>query len=165
MAKGTISNLPPINQQADDAAKSNSGVESATPMTLSYPTPAVVKMADGKVPTMAEFFKKTTVTKDEHRGYHDLGWLPGHMMSSIPEVEFPTVDDSNVMCFESHLVVGLGLPPSKFLVAITSYLGCRLIHFNLNAIIALSCFTMLCECLLGIAPDTSLFWYYYSPAR
>jgi hypothetical protein len=24
---------------------------------------------------------------------------------------------------------------------------------------------MLCECWLGIPPDTSLFWYYYSPAR
>jgi hypothetical protein len=57
-------------------------------------------------------------------------------MSSIPEVEFPTVDDSNVMCFESHLIAGLGLPPSKFLVTIMSNLGYGLVHFNPNAITA-----------------------------
>jgi hypothetical protein len=57
-------------------------------------------------------------------------------MSSIPEVEFPTIDDSNVMCFESHLIAGLGLPPSKFLVTIMSNLGYGLVHFNPNAITA-----------------------------
>jgi hypothetical protein len=86
-------------------------------------------------------------------------------MSSILEVEFLTVDVSNVMCFESHLVARIGLPPSKFLVNIMSNLGYGLVHFNPNAIAALSCFTMLCECWLGIASDASLFWYYYTPAR
>jgi hypothetical protein len=46
-----------------------------------------------------------------------------------------------------------------------NFLGCELVHFNPNAIVALSCFKMLCECWLGIAPDTSLFWYFYSSAR
>jgi hypothetical protein len=46
-----------------------------------------------------------------------------------------------------------------------SYLGCSLVHLNANAVSALSSFAMLCECWLGIPPDTSLFWYYYSPAR
>jgi hypothetical protein len=41
----------------------------------------------------------------------------------------------------------------------------KLVHFNLNAITTLSCFTTLCECWLGIALDTSFFWYFYSPAR
>jgi hypothetical protein len=46
-----------------------------------------------------------------------------------------------------------------------SHLGCELVHFNPNVIAALSCFMMLCECWLGFMSDTSLFWYYYSPAR
>jgi hypothetical protein len=86
----------------------------------------------------------------------------GNLISSIPKVDIPTTHSSTVVCFESHLVSGLGLPPSKFLVAIMNFLGCELMHFNLNAIAALSCFTMLCECWLGIASDTSLFWYFYS---
>jgi hypothetical protein len=45
------------------------------------------------------------------------------------------------------------------------HLDCPLVHFNPNAIVALSCFAMLCECRVEIAPDTSLFWYFYSPAR
>jgi hypothetical protein len=57
---------------------------------------------------------------------------------------------------------GLGLPPSKILVAIFNYLGCELIHLHLNTIAALNYFSMLCECWLDISPYTSLFWYFYS---
>jgi hypothetical protein len=62
------------------------------------------------------------------------------MISSVPEVGVPTTHDSTLVCFESHLVVGLGLSPIKFLVAIMNFLGCELVHFNLNAITVLSCF-------------------------
>jgi hypothetical protein len=63
------------------------------------------------------------------------------------------------------LIAGLGLPLSKFLFAIMNFLGCELVHFNPNAIATLSCFAMPCECWLEIAPDTSLFWYFYSPVQ
>jgi hypothetical protein len=79
-------------------------------------------------------------------------------------MKYPTVYDTTVVCFESHLVAGLGPPHIKFLVAVMSHPGCEVVHFNPNTIAALSCFTMLCECWLGIAPNTSLFWYFYSPA-
>jgi hypothetical protein len=64
-------------------------------------------------------------------------------------------------------VARLGLPPSKFLVSIMNFLSCSLIHFNPDALTTLCSFTMLCECWLGIPPDSSLFWYYFdmhSPA-
>jgi hypothetical protein len=82
-------------------------------------------------------------------------------------VDVPTIDGSVVFCFESHLVARLGLPPSKFLVSIMNFLSCSLIHFNPDALTTLCSFTMLCECWLGIPPDSSLFWYYFdmhSPA-
>jgi hypothetical protein len=41
-------------------------------------------------------------------------------------MEYPTVDGSTVVCFESHLVAGLALSPSKFLVAIMNFLRCEL---------------------------------------
>jgi hypothetical protein len=55
------------------------------------------------------------------------------------------VDGSIVVRFELHLIAGLSLPPSKFLVAMMKFLGCELVHLNPNVIAALSCFTMLCE--------------------
>jgi hypothetical protein len=110
-------------------------------------------------------WKKSNVSEANCQTYHDFGWLTGNLISSILEVDVPTTHSSTVVYFESHLVAGLGLPPNKFLVAIMNFFGCELVHFNLNTIAALSCFTMLCECWLGIAPDTSLFWYFYSPAR
>jgi hypothetical protein len=80
-------------------------------------------------------------------------------------VDVPTVDGSIMLCFESDLIAGLGLPPSKFLVSIMNFFGYSLIHFNPNALAALSSFSMLCECWLRIPLDSSLFWYYYSLVR
>jgi hypothetical protein len=83
----------------------------------------------------------------------------------IPKVDVPIVHDSTSICFESYLIARLGLPPSKFLSSIMNVLPCELVHFNSNAITTLSCLAMLYECWLGIAPDTSLFWYFYSPVQ
>jgi hypothetical protein len=122
-------------------------------------------MVAGEIPKLTNFFKKTTVTKDDRRAYHDRGWLTGNLVSFIPEVDVPTVEGSSIIYFESQLAAGIGLPPSKFLSSIMNYLGCLLVHLNSNAVSALSGFVMLCKCWLGIPLDTSLFWYYYSPAR
>jgi hypothetical protein len=165
MAAKTAHDLPITDKSARDDAQSDSGAESAAPATSSSPTLAATKMTDRKVPEMSDFFKKATVIEEERRAYHRFCWLTGNLISTIPEVDVPTVHDSTIVCFESYLVVGLDLPPSKFLSAIMSFLGCELVHFNPNAIAALSCFAMLCECWLRIVPDTSLFWYFYSPVR
>jgi hypothetical protein len=55
------------------------------------------------------------------------------------------IDRTNIVCFESHLMCGLGLPPSKFLVSVLNYIECELVHLHSNAISAVSCFSMLCE--------------------
>jgi hypothetical protein len=55
-------------------------------------------------------------------------------------------DNTTVVCFESHLVAGLGLAPNKFLISVLNFLRYELEHLNPNAIAALSCFTMLCKC-------------------
>jgi hypothetical protein len=140
------------NEPVVNESKSEAGVESDSPTASTSSNVAAVKIAD-------------KITEADHQAYHSAGWLTGGLESLVSEVDVPIVDGSTVVYFECHLVAGLGLPPSKFLVTIMNFLGCELVHFNLNAITALSCFTMLCECWLGIAPDTSLFWYFYSLAR
>jgi hypothetical protein len=158
----TSPSAPSIN---DDDSGYNFATESAAMVTSSSPTRGVIKMDDGEILELADFFKKTIVTEADRQAYHDLGWLFGNLISFIPEVDVPTVEGSTVLCFECQLAAGLGLPPSKFLSSVMSYLGCSLVHLNANVVSALSSFAMLCECWLGIPPDTSLFWYYYSPAR
>jgi hypothetical protein len=150
----TSPSAPPIN---DDDSGYNSATESATMVTLSSPTRGVIKMDEGEIPELVNFFKKTIVTETDHQAYHDLGWLSGNLISFIPEVDVPTVEGSTVLYFECQLAAGLGLPPRKFLSSLMSYLGCSLVHLNANAVSALSSFVMLCECWLGIPPDTSLF--------
>jgi hypothetical protein len=80
-------------------------------------------------------------------------------------LEFPTVDNTTIVYFESHMIAGFDLPPSKFLVSILNFLRFELVHLNPNATVVLSCFAMMCECWLEIAPDTSLVWYFYGLAR
>jgi hypothetical protein len=122
------------------------------------------RMAVREIPELTDFFKKATVIEDDHRAYHDRGWLTDNLVSFIHEVDVPIVEGSTIICFESQLTAGVGLPPSKFLSSIMNYLGCSLVHLNSNAVSALSSFVMLCECWLGIPPDTSIFYYYYFPA-
>jgi hypothetical protein len=97
--------------------------------------------------------------------YPSAGWLLGAMLCSTTFLDLPTIDQTTIVCFESHLICGLGLPPSKFLMCILNYIRCELIHLNSNTIDALSYISMQCECWLDIPPDTSLFWYFYYPAR
>jgi hypothetical protein len=149
---------------ADDSGH-DSGAESTVMVASSSPTHDSTKMVEGEISELTDFFKKTTVIEDDRRVYHDHGWLIGKLVSFIPEVDVSIVEGSTILCFESQLAVGVGLPPSIFLSSIMNYLGCSLVHLNANAVSTLSRFVMLCECWLGIPPDTSLFWYYYSLAR
>jgi hypothetical protein len=136
---------------------SASGAESNVPTMSSSSNVIDVKMMNKTTPLMFNYWKKSTITEADHSAYHAVGWLGGGLESLVPLVDVPTLDGSTMICFESHLVVGLGLPPSKFIVAIMNFLWCELVHLNSNAIAALNCFTMLCECWLGIALDTSMF--------
>jgi hypothetical protein len=115
-------------------------------VTSSSPTRGVIKMDDGEISELVDFFKKIIVTEADRLAYHDLGWLYGNLISFIPEVDVPTIEGSIVICFECQLAAGLGLPPSKFLSSIMGYLGCSLVHLNANVVSTLSSFAMLYEC-------------------
>jgi hypothetical protein len=134
-----MSHPPPTNPSInDDDARSNSGVES-TAMTISSSlTHNASLMAKGEIPELTNFFKKSTVIEEEHRAFHDRGWLFGNVISTIPDVDVPTVHRLTILYFKSHLLAGLELPPSKFLAAIMNYLDCSLVHLNANSLVALS---------------------------
>jgi hypothetical protein len=146
MAGEADQNLPVATDPAIGSNKSDSETETDALATSSSATVAAIKMAGNQIPEISDYWKKSNVSKANRQAYHDFGWVTGNLISYIPEVDVPTTHDSTVVCFESHLVAGLEHPPNKFLVAIINFLRCELVHFNLNAITALSCFTMLCEC-------------------
>jgi hypothetical protein len=130
VSRPTSPSAPSIN---DNDSRYNSAMESAVMATSSSPTRGFIKMDDGKIPELADFFKKTIITESDRKAYHDLGWLFGNLISFIPEVDVPTVEGSIVLCFECQLAAGLGLPPSKFLSNIMSYLGCSLVVLVRNS--------------------------------
>jgi hypothetical protein len=82
-------------QQAnDDDGQSDSGAKSTALATSSSPTLAATKMVDRKVLEMSDFFKKTVVIEEDHLAYHRFGWLTGNLLSTIPEVDVPTIHDA-----------------------------------------------------------------------
>jgi hypothetical protein len=153
-----------VDEPVVDDKQCDSEMESNVVAASSSSNVAAMKIAKKTTPEMVDYWKKTLVTETDRQAYHSFDWLNGGLESTVPTVDFPTVDGITMVCFESHLVPGLGLPPSKFFVAVMSHIRCELVHFNPNAIAALCCFTILCECWLGIASDTILFKYFYSPA-
>jgi hypothetical protein len=159
MAGTTVHTLAaPVAPSANvDDSGHDSGAKSIAMTASSSPTRDATKMAEGEIPELTDLFKKTTVTEDDRRAYHDRRWLTGNLVSFISEVDVPTVEGSTILCFEFQLAAGVGLPPSKFLSSIINYFGCSLVHLNAKAISALSSFVMLCECWLGIPLDTNLF--------
>jgi hypothetical protein len=102
--------------------KSDFETESNVPAASSSSNIAVVKIAKKTTPEMVDYWKKMLVTKTDRQAYHSFGWLNGGLESTVPTVDFPTVDSTTMVCFELHLVARLGLPPSKFLVAVMSHL-------------------------------------------
>jgi hypothetical protein len=145
MAEGPSRDPIVTNPPADEDIGNDSRAESITAMASSL-TRGTALMAKGEIPEPSDFFKKTSVTDGGCQAYHECGWLIGNVISSVPELDVPTVKGSTAICFESHLIAGLGLSPSKFLVTIMGYLNYELFHFNPNAISTLSTFVMLCEC-------------------
>jgi hypothetical protein len=79
--------------------------------------------------------------------FHEAGWLPNDLVCSPTTLDFSMIDRTNIVYFESYPMCGLGLPPSKFLVAILGYLVCKLIiytyirmtHYKLFSVILLTC--------------------------
>jgi hypothetical protein len=145
MAKGPSCDPIVANPPIGEDTRNDSRAESVTAMASS-PTRGAALMAKGEILELSDFFKKTSMTDGESQAYLECGWLTNSVISSVPEVDVPTVDGSTVICFESHLVIELGLPPSKFLATIMGYLNYELFHFNPNSISTLSTFIMLCEC-------------------
>jgi hypothetical protein len=158
-----------ISNAASDTAASDShsgaAVESKIAFASSSSNVVIWAMAKKEVPKLFEYWKAPIITEEDLTAFHGTRGLPGVVLCSTTPLEFRTIDRTVIVCFESHLICGLSLPPRKFLVSILNSLECELVHLNPNAIATLKCFSMLCECWLDIPPDTSLFWYFYYPAR
>jgi hypothetical protein len=55
---------------ADDSGH-DSRAESTVMAASSSPTRGTTKIAEGEIPELTDFFKKTTVTEDDRRAYYD----------------------------------------------------------------------------------------------
>jgi hypothetical protein len=60
----------------------------------SSPSRGAIRMAKWEIPELTDLFKKTIMTEDDRRAYHDRGWLTGNLVSFIPEVDVPTIGAS-----------------------------------------------------------------------
>ncbi|KAE8819961.1 hypothetical protein D1007_02140 [Hordeum vulgare] len=59
--------------------------------------------------------------------------------------------------FDTHFVVGFGLPASRFLRQFLEFYGLLMHHLEPNSVLYHACFTTLCEAYLSFWPFPSLF--------
>jgi hypothetical protein len=155
---GRTDEISPITGDvAASSSKAMPSMESSTTSASSSCNAATQMTAKKKLPMSFEYWKMPTVIEANLAAYHATDWLPSGVLSSTIDLEFPTIDKTIVVCFESHLMAGLDLPKSKFIISILNFLMCELVHLNLNITAVLSCVSMMCECWLSILSDTSLF--------
>jgi hypothetical protein len=131
-------------------AKVTSGAKSDTALTSSSSNAVTQKITKKAILALQNYWKKLIVIEADLAAYHATSWLPGGVISSTSDLEFPTVDNTTIACLESHLIAGLDLPPSKFLVSIINFLRCELVHLNPNAIVALNYFPYCVNVGLGL---------------
>jgi hypothetical protein len=119
-----------ISNVTDDIAASDSqsvaGMESDSASLTSSSTMADQTIAKKKVQLLHQNWKAPMVTDKDISAYHVAGWLLGVLLCSPTTLYFLTINRTNIVCFESYLMCGLGLPPSKFLVSILNYCYCFL---------------------------------------
>jgi hypothetical protein len=65
MAEGPAHDPTAVNPSVDESTRSDFEVESTAMTTSSSPTHSVSMMAKGEIPKLTDFFKKTSLSKEE----------------------------------------------------------------------------------------------------
>ncbi|TVU25399.1 hypothetical protein EJB05_27894, partial [Eragrostis curvula] len=122
------------------------------------PTKAQQLMAAGDIPESMDHWKPGEIDEDYIKELRDLGWISDFVVTKENKGAMCfSFDTTEIPVFESHLICGFNLPPSKFLERH------RALHLKPQAIALLSIFSTLCECWLGTAPSLDLWRVYHEP--
>jgi hypothetical protein len=71
---GEADQNPPITiEPTIGGNKSDSGTESDTPTTSSSTTVDAIRMADNRIPKIADYWKKSNISEGNRQAYHDFG--------------------------------------------------------------------------------------------
>jgi hypothetical protein len=100
---------------AASGSKAATGAEREAASASSSSNMVIQAMVKKKVPKLYEYWKAPMIMEKDLSSYHATGWRLGGKICSITDLDFPTVDRTNIVCFESHLMCGLGVPPRIFL--------------------------------------------------
>jgi hypothetical protein len=103
-----ISNI--TGNVAASSSQSGAATESKAVSSTTSSTMADQAIANKAVRLLYEYWKALMVTDQEISTYHNAGWLSGLLLYTPTTLDFPTIDRTNIVCFESHLMCGLGLP-------------------------------------------------------
>jgi hypothetical protein len=87
--------LSPLFRRPTPMTRGTTPRQKSTVMAASSsPSRGAIRMAKWEIPELTDLFKKTIMTEDDRRAYHDRGWLTGNLVSFIPEVDVPTIGAS-----------------------------------------------------------------------
>ena len=103
----------------------------------------------------------STVADEELRTAEEEGLIYTGSWRSAAGHPTPAPIAGEHVHFLSHILRGISLPPSDFLLRVLEFYGVQLHNLPPNSILELSAFVALCEGYLGVRPSLTLFRYYF----
>jgi hypothetical protein len=74
-----------------------------SPFSTSSSIKADQAMVKKQISNLFEYWKEPMVDEKDIANFHDAVWLPGGLLCTPTTLEFPTIDRTNIVCFELHL--------------------------------------------------------------
>ncbi|TVU30424.1 hypothetical protein EJB05_22048, partial [Eragrostis curvula] len=140
-------------EHQDDATSSNGS-----------PTKAQRMMDAGEIPESVDYWKPGEIDEAFIQVLRKTGWISDLVITKENKGDMCfSFDTTEISVFESHMICGFNLPPSKFLERVCKFYKIELIHLKPQAVALLSLFSTLCECWLGTAPSLDLWRVYHEP--
>ncbi|TVU02755.1 hypothetical protein EJB05_51733, partial [Eragrostis curvula] len=124
-------------EHQDDATSSNGS-----------PTKAQQMMDTGKIPESIDYWKPGEIDENYILELRKTGWISDFVITKENKGGMCfSFDTTEIPVFESHMICGFNLPPSKFLERVCKFYKIELIHLKPQAISLLSLFSTLLGCV------------------
>ncbi|TVU36168.1 hypothetical protein EJB05_18087, partial [Eragrostis curvula] len=121
-------------------------------------------MDAGKIPQSIDYWKPGEIDEKYILELRKTGWISDFIITKENKGDMCfSFDTTEIPVFESHMICGFNLPPSKFLERVCKFYKIELIHLKSQVVSLLSLFSTLCECWLGTAPSLDLWRVYHEP--
>ena len=167
-AEKVSSNVLPRCSRAPQAVESDSAGEEGSGTAMLDTEPTGDEEEADKMDGESRYWISCYVTHHELQQMEDEGLLPPSSISqwrSAEGVHVPKAKQGERVMLVSHIIRGLGIPPSVFCLEVLDYYGLQPHNLSPNSLLYIAGFQALFEGYLGMSPSLDFFKYCFHVRR